>query len=217
MMKWLKANAAALAVVYGQAMLAIVILRYGPTGQVPMHFGWDGQVDRWGSRGEAAGVVAAMALLSLVTIIGLGHLARGREDRNLEVGATIILVVTSLVTVLLASLGLGLIGAGQASGAATMAVVCAAFAVAGGYLGKVGPNRIVGVRTPWSMASPLAWDKSNRLAGRLFFWGGLVGLAAAPFAPQPAGLHATVAGTTVAAAAAVFESWRVWRSDPERA
>lgn len=80
----------------------------------------------------------------------------------------------------------------------------------------MGPNALVGVRTPWTYASRLAWDKANRLAGRLFFWFGLLGFAAAPLVPQPAGMRAVVVATIAIAALAVFESWRVWRDDPER-
>jgi uncharacterized membrane protein len=116
----------------------------------------------------------------------------------------------------MAALAFGLIGANEGSGALMMVVVGAILAVSGAYLGKVGPNPLVGVRTPWTFASRLAWDKSNRLAGRLFFWGGLASFIAAPLAPQPLGMQATIAGALLAAAAAVFESWRVWRTDPDR-
>ena len=60
------------------------------------------------------------------------------------------------------------------------------------------------------------FDRSNRLAGRLFFWIGLAGLAAAPFAPQPLGVYALIGAILIAAALSVLESWRVWRDDPER-
>ena len=86
----------------------------------------------------------------------------------------------------------------------------------GALLGKTSPNALVGVRTPWTFSSPLAWEKANRLAGRLFFWGGVAGGLAMPFAPQPAGFKAVTLGALAVAAVAVFESWRVWRGDPDR-
>ena len=45
---------------------------------------------------------------------------------------------------------------------------------------------------------------------------GLGGLVTAPFAPQPLGLQVLIGGVLIAAAWAVFESWRVWRADPDR-
>ncbi len=83
-------------------------------------------------------------------------------------------------------------------------------------MGKVAPNALVGVRTPWSLTSKLAWEKSNRLAGRLFFWGGLVGVFLAPVAPAPLGMRVLLAAVLLIGAVTVLESWRVWRSDPER-
>lgn len=48
----------------------------------------------------------------------------------------------------------------------------------GAALGRVPPNALVGVRTPWSLTSRRAWDRSNRLAGRLLAASGLAGLVA---------------------------------------
>ena len=87
----------------------------------------------------------------------------------------------------------------------------------GVFLGKTGPNPFVGVRTFWSLRSRLALDRSNRLLGRLWFWLGLAGLAAAPLAPEPLGTMALIILIMGTVAAAVVESWRVWRSDPDRA
>ncbi|MGH1560523.1 SdpI family protein [Caulobacter segnis] len=97
-----------------------------------------------------------------------------------------------------------------------MALVSAVVGVVGAVLGKTSPNGLIGVRTPWTSGSRLAWDKANRLAGRLFFWGGLAGMLAAPFAPQPIGFQAVYFGVLAIAAIAVFESWRVWLIDPDR-
>lgn len=206
-------------VVAAQAATAFAILLYGDTGPIPMHFGWDGQADRFGDRREAAALAAAMALLSLVGTAGMRSLSRRRDDPDssgLWAAGPILLGVTSMICALMASLGFGLVSADETASIAVMACVGAMLFVSGNYLGKVGPNALVGVRTPWTYASRLAWAKANRLAGRLFFWFGLLAFAAAPLAPQPAGLQATVVGVVIIAVAAIFESWRVWRVDPDR-
>ncbi|MNS80009.1 hypothetical protein D3C72_1136760 [compost metagenome] len=109
-------------------------------------------------------------------------------------------------------------GASQAAPSLTMsaALMSLLFAVMGAFMGRVAPNPIVGVRTPWAYKSRLAWDRSNRLAGRLFFWLGLLGLITAPLAPQPLGFSLLIVGVLIAAGWSVFESWRVWRADPDR-
>ena len=200
-----------------QAGVALAILRWGDTGPIPMHFGWNGAVDRYGERGEATATVGAMALLTLFAPFAIRALSRRRLDGPGEFREAILMLagVTSLISALVAALAFGLVGEASA-GLGVMWAVGAILAVIGAYVGKVEPNALIGVRTPWSFASRLAWDKSNRLAGRLFFWIGLAGVFAAPFLQQPAGLQGLAILILAAAGLAVFESWRVWRADPDR-
>jgi uncharacterized membrane protein len=206
----------AAAVVALQAGAGLYVLAYGPSHPIPMHFGFSGEVNRWGGRTEAGGLILGMAALSFVGAFGLKSLT-SRASRDAEADTAparwIILGVTSAVCLLMLAQTYG--GLGASAPGVLMAFLSGLFALVGAWIGKVGPNPLVGVRTPWAYASRLAWDKSNRLAGRLFFWGGLLGLAASPFAPQPVGVQALLAGVLTAAAASVFESWRVWRNDPD--
>lgn len=210
----------ALAAITGQVALALYVARFGPTSPIPMHFDLTGAVDRWGTRSETAFVIGLMAGLSTVATFGLEHLPLGRgspqaSPRMMTLTTLTIVAVASAVSVLMTAVAFGL----TPDGAALFGHLTISFALAGigAYLGKVAPNPLIGVRTPWTFASRLAWDKSNRLMGRLFFWGGLAGIVVAPFAPQPAGLQVLAAGLLASAALAVFESWRVWREDPDRA
>ncbi len=104
---------------------------------------------------------------------------------------------------------------GMTSLSGAMAFMGAVFLALGAILGRVGPNAFIGVRTPWAFKSRLAWDKSNRLAGRLMFWTGLVGLIASPLSPQPFGLIALTVAVVLMAIFSAYESWRVWKNDPE--
>ncbi len=53
--------------------------------------------------------------------------------------------------------------------------------VLGNFLGKVTRNFFVGIRTPWTLASPEVWRRTHRLGGVLFVVGGLGILAAGLF------------------------------------
>jgi hypothetical protein len=200
-----------------QGATALAVLRWGQTGPIPMQFDWSGAVNRYGTREEAAIIVAGMALLTLLGPTLMPALSRRRLDGPGDFrDATLMLIgVTSLVCALEACLAFRLMMPSQ-SPLGLMSAISAILAVVGAYLGRVGPNALVGVRTPWTIASRLAWDKANRLAGRLFFWAGLAGFMAAPFAPQPMGLQAVTVVVLVIAGLAVYESWRVWRIDPDR-
>ena len=203
--------------VLGGAGAAAWIALEGPAGAMPVHFGWDGRPDRWGDRLELAGALAGVTALTGVAALGCRHYAR-RADSDAR--ARGLFAAQEVVTAVLAvTIGLFLfliLSPDPAAPQAHMVILSLLFIAIGGWLGRVGPNIGVGVRTPWTFKSRLAWDRSNRLAGRLYFWAGLAGLLAAPLSPQPLGLQMTGVAVLVATALAVFESWRVWRSDPDR-
>jgi uncharacterized membrane protein len=52
------------------------------------------------------------------------------------------------------------------------------FALLGNVLGKVRRNFWIGVRTPWTLASEVVWDRTHRVAGWLFVAAGLLGFVA---------------------------------------
>ena len=193
----------------------------GPTGPIPMHFDIHGQPNRWGDRNELAGTLALMAGVLGVTAGGMSWFAARTEDpsrrRGLQMGQLVsllaIVIVTAILCTTLAASGQGDIASGLNWGTTGLAVL---ILVIGAFLGRVGPNPIVGVRTPWSYKSRLAWDRSNRLAGRLFFGLGLTGLFIGPFLPLSVGMPILIVAILIAAFWSAFESWRVWRTDPDR-
>ncbi len=53
--------------------------------------------------------------------------------------------------------------------------VSALFIFIGNYLGKVRRNFWIGIRTPWTLASDVVWERTHRLGGWLFVAAGVVG------------------------------------------
>lgn len=54
--------------------------------------------------------------------------------------------------------------------------VLALISFMGNYLGTIRPNWFIGVRTPWTLENEEVWRKTHLLAGRFWFWGGLLGI-----------------------------------------
>jgi len=52
------------------------------------------------------------------------------------------------------------------------------FTLFGNYLGNVRPNYFIGIKCPWTLNSDEVWIRTHKLAGKLWFWSGLAGLAA---------------------------------------
>ena len=195
----------------------VAVALFGPDVLMPVHYGINGQADRWGGRVEVGLLIAFMGLMTLI-VSGLMGLATVRADetraRALRVGQVLALVTLTVVSLLIAG---GTLGQVQSIGTMLpMAGISVVFLIVGAFLGRVPPNALMGLRTPWTYKSRLSWDRSNRLAGRLFFIIGLIGVASAAFVPQPFGLISLLVAVMVAALWSVIESWRVWRDDPDR-
>lgn len=190
----------------------------GPLELLPIHWNASGQADDWGTRELVGGVLIGLAVLTLLLGGGMGVASRRTDDparaRALRYAQLVVILSLPLVSLLAASASLS--GTTDIGGAIPMALISLVLLLIGAFLGRVGPNPFVGVRTPWAYKSRLAWERSNRLAGRLFFIIGLSGLLTAPFAPRPLGLYLLMTGIAVAALWSVIESWRVWRTDPDR-
>lgn len=55
------------------------------------------------------------------------------------------------------------------------------FLVIGNYLPKTTRNRTAGIKLHWTMGNDENWNKTHRLGGRLYFWGGLAVIVSALF------------------------------------
>jgi uncharacterized membrane protein len=198
--------------------LGVWIFFAGPTGLMPVHFNVRGEADDWAGRETVGGLILALGLATLALSGGLGHFARKAGDpvRSRALRFAQLVTLISLTGASLFAAAVSLSGATSIGTLAPMVAISVLMMATGAFLGRVGPNPVVGVRTPWAFKSKLAWERSNRLAGRLLFLIGLFGLVSAPFMPQPFGVIAVVVAVLVAVVLAAVESWRVWRSDPDR-
>ncbi|MEM7330041.1 MAG: SdpI family protein [Pseudomonadota bacterium] len=90
------------------------------------------------------------------------------------------------------------------------------FIVLGNYLPKTRQNWFLGIRTPWTLSSEFTWEKTHRLAGRLFFGVGFICLISA-FVVDGIALVAVVTGSAVSTAlVSAIYSFFVYRGAPDK-
>lgn len=58
-------------------------------------------------------------------------------------------------------------------------LIGAMFMFIGNYLPKTTRNRTMGIKLRWTMGNDENWNKTHRLGGRIWFWGGLVMMVSA--------------------------------------
>ena len=89
------------------------------------------------------------------------------------------------------------------------------FVLMGGLMGKIRPNWFVGIRTPWTLTSKVAWVRTHRLGGWLFLAQGLLFILSG--ALRFAAFHYLVITTMFVVIVTLFAySYVVWRADPEK-
>jgi len=142
---------------------------------VPMHWNIDGKADRVGDKAGLWMIPVALPLLTYVifliapVIAGKGQLNKmGRKYDRLKfsivlitsVLASYILFVVKEQIIYLPSVLPGLIGL--------------LFALLGNYFPVLKRNLYIGIKTPWTLKSDIVWDKTHRMAGKYWFWGGII-------------------------------------------
>lgn len=207
------ATAIAVAVMVGLSLWAEPDL----PDRVPMQWGLDGEVSRYGSRIEALVVVplVAVGIGALFAVIpSIDPRRRHLEQSARAYNASWIVALLAIVAGHAASL-LSALGRTVPVVALTPVIVGIVLLVVGNYLGKIRSNFFMGIRTPWTLSSERSWDRTHRLGGRLFAALGLLVLAVAPFSTALA-FWVMGAGLVLVVLATGAYSYLVWRDDPAR-
>lgn len=208
---------ASVLVVLAMAAAALIVGSSLPDGvQLPSHWGLDGRPDRFTDKWSALLMpVAITAGLSLLFHF-LPELETRREglarSRGLYLWAWAgLLLIMAIVEVAVVSVALGW---GLPVGRLIMAGVGAMLLMISNQLGKSRSMYLIGIRTPWTLASEEVWIKTHRLGGKMMVLAGLIMIAAA-LLPLPSPLPGTVAIAAVALAALVpvVYSYLLWRRE----
>jgi len=186
--------------------------------QIPVHWNPSGTPDRFAAKipGLLATPLIAAALAGLFVLIPAieprrRHLSQSGKPYTVTwVAVLALMAVLQLATVLYA---LGSVRVASVVGLATLGGL---FVVIGNYLGKVRSNFLFGIRTPWTLTSEVAWNKTHRLGGRLFVLLGLVLIGAALLGNVTVSAAVIVMGVVLIVVVSFVYSYMIWRTDPAK-
>jgi uncharacterized membrane protein len=146
--------------------------------RVPLHFDFNGAIDRYGSKNELLVLVLALSFVSLLVYLLLSYIHRfskkapvENKDRMQKIALAVLFFITLVQCWLLYSIQQGALAI---SIKFILAAVCLLFAVIGNYMPNLKPNYVAGFRLPWTLHNEAIWRKTHFIAGRLWFGGGLV-------------------------------------------
>ena len=187
--------------------------------QIPIHWGADGQPNGYAPKTIGlfllplitVGVAALFWAIPVIEPRRANLLKSAKAYQAIWVGTVLLLAAIDLVTTAAA------LGATFDITLIAFVATGALFIVIGNYLPKVRPNYMVGIRTPWTLTSDVAWDRTHRIGGRLFVLEGVVFIVLGLVRPAPGTLVAVLIGGIVVMLVVLFGySYRVWKHDPER-
>ena len=167
---------------YLPLVVVLIALQYLPE-KIPAHYGFDGQVDRWGSKYEA--------LLLPITSLLLGYFKLGmakfasKQEKHGNNNEKIMLITGFLVLLLLNAMNGYFIYTAFYNIENLSEVPLDVSRLFSGFLGvfmivlgnvmpKLRKNSMIGLRTTWSMKNDTAWKKSQRIGGISLIIGGIM-------------------------------------------
>lgn len=186
--------------------------------QIPVHWGADGTVNGWGP----SWTVAALGFLPLVLLAtlwlvpridpkGAAYAKSGRFYLGFVIAFTVFMCGMTWLSELTVW---GVVPQTGAVGIIVTTAIGVLFIGMGNYLPRVRQNYTMGVKTPWALADPENWRRTQRFGGKCFVVMG-VGFIAFGFTASALPDGAAAAGIAAIAlipmAAMYLYSYLIWR------
>lgn len=186
--------------------------------QIPVHWGADGTVNGWGP----SWTVAALGFLPLVLLAtlwlvpridpkGAAYAKSGRFYLGFVIAFTVFMCGMTWLSELTVW---GVVPQTGAVGIIVTTAIGVLFIGMGNYLPRVRQNYTMGVKTPWALADPGNWRRTQRFGGKCFVVMG-VGFIAFGFTASALPDGAAAAGIAAIAlipmAAMYLYSYLIWR------
>lgn len=206
----------------GMIIASIGVSIYGsyqipPDMMLPVHWGIDGQADRFMQRNTVmVSVPAAMIIISslFVAIPFIDpRTSNVRQSTGLYYaswfGGLGVLLAVQISIVLSAANG------ALAEPKTIFTPVCLLTLLTGNYMTKSRSSWFIGLRTPWSMTSERAWISANRTTGWLVVVSAITAGLMAIIVEEKWGFTILGVGVLTSAIVGTAISYDAWRNDPE--
>jgi uncharacterized membrane protein len=145
---------------------------------VPLHWGINGTVDKYGSKHEflmfqwlLMGVpVLIYLLLKFLPLIDPKKKIKYGESTFQKLAFGLVVFLTALNIVILFSIAHN----GFKIDKLIFPLIGLMFVFLGNMMNSIKPNYFAGVRTPWTLENEDNWRATHRLAGKIWFAGGII-------------------------------------------
>lgn len=167
---------------YLPLVVDLAALQYLPD-KIPVHYGMDNQVDRWGSKYEIL-LFPIITILMGYFLLAISRLAAKQEEHG-ENNKKITIVTGILVLILFHAMNSYFLYTGfhKVENLSSIpldlsqlifGMIGVLMIVVGNIMPKLRMNAMIGLRTPWSMKNEVIWKKCQRMGGISFLVGGIM-------------------------------------------
>ena len=143
--------------------------------KVPLHWNMEGEIDRYGEKSELILIPVLLPLLIYVLFTIIPRIDPKRKIKNMGNKYTIL---KSIMTIFMSALAMIIIYAALNETLYNpnyiVLLIGILFALLGNYFKTLRANYFIGIKTPWTLENETVWKETHKLAGKLWFAGGLL-------------------------------------------
>lgn len=141
---------------------------------IPSHFGFDGTADGFSSKAEVVFMIPGIMTLLHVFMI----FVTSKDPKAKNVAPKMSTFIYWMIPLISGLVQLSIYGAilGWVHNPTRMGFIFISilFMILGNYLPKIKQNYTVGIKLPWTLNDEDNWNKTHRLAGKLWVLGGFI-------------------------------------------
>jgi uncharacterized membrane protein len=162
----------------GIVLLPFVYLAYiwnQLPAQVPMHYNIEGEIDRYGNKSELILIPIMTSLLIYLIFLAVPYIDPKKQIQKMGGKYD---ALKFIITTFMSILALFIIYTAKNQTLTDPDYIllgCGVlFLILGNYFKTLKANYFIGIRTPWTLESESVWKATHKLAGKIWFLGGLL-------------------------------------------
>jgi uncharacterized membrane protein len=157
--------------------------------KVAVHFDINGNADRYGNKSEVVIAISIITAISIATYLFLPLIYKIDPKKSAIENKPRLKKISIATALFLSFVGCVIVSSSQNGGIKmSMQLIFGGigllWCILGNYMYNMKPNFFAGIRIPWTLSNEDNWKQTHRLAGKLWFAGGLLTLLAAITLPQ---------------------------------
>lgn len=142
---------------------------------VPLHWNIEGEVDRYGNKSELILIPFLLPILTYVIFLVAPYIDPKNKlkskDSKFNKLKTLMIVFMSILAIYILNASKN---ESLSSPNSIVMLIGVLYIALGNYFKTIKPNYFIGIRTPWTLENENIWRKTHKMAGKMWFIGGLI-------------------------------------------